>query len=66
MGPEVSRNDIPLGLGDVPGEQSFIHENERNYQEQSHLSKKNEHIERVLKNIETIITRTNVEQTKIA
>ena len=36
--------DINLGLGVVPGERSFFHENERNYQEQSHrFGKKNEH-----------------------
>ena len=31
-----------LGLGVVPGERSFFHENERNYQERSHRSKKKE------------------------
>ena len=56
-----------VGLDVVPGEQSFFHKNERNYQERYHCSKKkNEHIERVLKNIGTIIKRTNVERTEIA
>jgi len=53
-----------LGLGVVPGEWSFFHRNEWNYQEQSHHSEKNnEQIEHVLK---TTIKRTNVEQREIA
>ena len=39
---------------------------DRNYQERSHRSEKNEHIERVLKNIGTIVKRTSVERTDIA
>ena len=63
-----------LGLGVVLRERSFFHGNERNYQEQSHCcniknnpivaTKKNEHIERVLKNIGTIYKISNMEQTK--
>ena len=46
---------VDIGLGVVPGERSFFHENEQHYQGRSHRSKKkNEHIERVLKNIGTI------------
>ena len=49
-------------LGVVPGERSFFHENERNDQERSHRSKKkNERIERVLKNIGTICKVTEQE-----
>ena len=41
-----------LGLGILPGEQSFFHENKGNYQERSHPSeKKNEGIEHVLKKL---------------
>ena len=47
-----------VGLGVLTGERLFFRENERNYQEESHrFENKNEHIERVLKNIGSIIKR---------
>ena len=52
---------VDIGLGVVPGERSFFHENEQHYQERSHRSKKkNEHIERVLKNIGTIFNHIHL------
>ena len=47
-----------LGLSAFLVERSFLPENERNDQERSHRSKKNELLERVLKNIGTISKRT--------
>ena len=38
--PECVKKNLKLGLGVVPGEQSFFHENERNDQERSHRSEK--------------------------
>ena len=55
----LSFRHMYLGLGVVPGERSFFHENKQNDQERSHRSKKkNEHIEGVLKNIGTICKGT--------
>ena len=50
-----------LGLGAFMVERSFFPENKRNDQERSHSSKKNERLERVLRNIETISKRTERE-----
>ena len=50
-----------VGLGALMVERSFFAENERNDQECSHHSKKNERLERVLKNIGTISKRTERE-----
>ena len=36
----LSFRHVNLGLGVVPGERSFFHENERNDQERSHRSEK--------------------------
>ena len=48
-----------IGLGALTVERSFFPENERNDQERSHRSeKKNERLERVLKNFGTISKRT--------
>ena len=56
-----------VGLGVVPGERSFFHKNERNDQERSQCSeKKNERIERVLKNVRTICKGTEQNGTEIA
>ena len=49
---------ISLRLGAFLVKRSFFPKNERNNQEQSHHSKKNESLERVLKNIVTISKRT--------
>ena len=46
------------GLGVFLVERSFFPKNQRNDQERSHHSKKNERLERILKNIGTISIRT--------
>ena len=54
-----------LGLGVVPGQPSFFHKNKRKDQERSHRSKKkNERIERVLKNIGMICKGTEQNRTE--
>ena len=55
-----------LGLGGLKVERSFFAKNERNDQERSHRSEKNERLECVLKNIGTISKRTEWNGTGIA
>ena len=52
---------MEVGLGAFLVERSFFPENERNDQERSHRSEKNERLELVLKNIGTISKRTERE-----
>ena len=52
---------LVVGLGGFLVERSFFAENERNDQERSHRSEKNERLDRVRKNIGTISKRTERE-----
>ena len=62
----MSKPDMGIGLGALTVERSFFPENERNDQERSHRFKKNERLERVLKNIGTISKRMERNGTEIA
>ena len=57
---------LRLGLGVVPGERSFFHKNEERSRTIPSFQKKNERIERILKNIGTICKGTERNGTEIA
>ena len=60
------RSLLRLGLCMFLVERWFFPENERNDQERSHRSEKNERLDRVRKNIGTISKRTERNRTEIA